>query len=234
MARPRGSPPGPQPATAGLGALAAYADAHTTRPSPLLEELARETLAATDRPIMLSGPTVGRLLAILAGALRPRLAVDVGTFTGYSALCLAEGMPPGGRVVTLERDPGPAAIAARYFRRSPYRAKIELRVGDAVAALRRMRGAIGLAFLDAEKAEYWDCYDAIVERLAPTGVLVVDNTLMFGTVIVGDAAAAALPPPIQRQRAAIVDFNRRVAEDPRTEQCMLTVRDGVTLVRRRA
>ena len=180
---------------------------------------------------MLSGNTVGRLLTILTAALRPRLAVDVGTFTGYSALCIAEGLPRGGRVITCEVDPAIAAIAREHFATSPHRRKIDLRVGPAIETLRRVRGRIGLAFIDADKRGYWDYYDAIVRRLAPDGLIVVDNTLMFGTVALSDREARALRPELQQSRAAIREFNRRVLADPRTEQCVLTVRDGVTLIR---
>src|SRR5204863_2407609 len=132
------------------------------------------------RPIMLSGTVVGRLLAILSATVRPKLAVDVGTFTGYSALCLAEGLAADGRVITCEADPATAAIAARAFARSPHAARIELRVGPALATLRALPAAIDLAFIDADKGQYWDYYDAIVERLAPRGLVAVDNTLLFG------------------------------------------------------
>jgi caffeoyl-CoA O-methyltransferase len=219
-------------ADAPLGALAAYAEAHTAPTPALLDRLAAETLAGAERPIMLSGRTVGRLLTILAGVLRPKLAVDVGTFTGYSALSIAEGLPRGARVVTCEADAATAGVAGRYFAASPHRAKIDLRVGPALATLRRLRGTIGLAFIDADKESYIDYYEAIVPRLAPEGLVVVDNTLMFATVVLDDAAAAALPPVIQRHRAAIRAFNAHVLADPRTEQTVLTVRDGVTIIRK--
>ena len=221
------------PAPAIDGPLAAYADAHTSDPPALLAAIARETEAIADRPIMLSGKTVGRLLAMLSATIRPKLAVDVGTFTGYSALCLAEGLAPGGRVITCEVDPAAAAIAARNFARSPHRKRIELRVGRARDTLRALPARIELAFVDADKGQYWDDYDAIVERLAPRGLVVVDNTLLFGLVLASERDARTLPAPIQKMRRAIRAFNRRVHRDPRTEQCLLTVRDGITLVRRR-
>lgn len=221
-------------ATEGLGALAAYAEAHTAAPSAGLAALARDTLATAERPIMLSGTTVGRFLAILSATIRPALAVDVGTFTGYSALCLAEGLAPGGRVITCEVDPDAAARARRAFARSPYRDRIELRLGPAIATLRAITAPIDLAFIDADKAGYWDYYDAIIDRLAPTGLIVVDNTLMLGLVTVPDRAARALPPMLATQRAAIRAFNDRLQADPRSEHCLLTVRDGITVIRRRA
>jgi caffeoyl-CoA O-methyltransferase len=213
--------------------LVAYADAHTSRPPRWLDAVDRRTRTLGHAAIMLSGNTVGRLLTMLTAAVRPRLAVDVGTFTGYSALCIAEGLPPGGRVVTCEVDPAVAAIARGHFARSPHRAKIDLRVGPAIETLRRVRGRIDLAFIDADKGGYWAYYDAIVGRLAPDGVIVVDNTLLFGTVALSDRDARALRPELQKHRAAIRAFNRRVLADPRTEQCVLTVRDGVTLIQLR-
>jgi caffeoyl-CoA O-methyltransferase len=212
--------------------VVAYAEAHTSPPDALLAELERETLAVTDLPIMLSGRTVGRVLATLVSTLRPALVVDIGTFTGYSALCLAEELPPRGRVITCEIDPAMAAIAARYFARSPHGAKIDLRVGPAAETLRTIRKPIDLAFIDADKGQYWAYYEAILERLAPNGLIVVDNTLMFDTVVMSEAEAKRLPPMVRKNRAAIRAFNRRLHADPRTEQCLLTVRDGLTLIRR--
>jgi caffeoyl-CoA O-methyltransferase len=176
---------------------------------------------------------VGRLLTMLASVLRPRLAVDVGTFTGYSALSIAEGLEPGAKVISCERDAARAAIAARYFARSTYGDRIELRIGPALDTLHALDEPIGLAFIDGDKSEYWDYYEVILARLEPRGIIVVDNTLMLGGAVLGEGAVSTLQPMFRSAVKAIVEFNRRVQDDSRTENCLLTAGDGVTLITRR-
>jgi O-methyltransferase len=214
-------------------AVSAYADAHSSPPSGLLLDLERET-TVTEGRLMHSGRSVGRLLKLLVAALRPTLAVDVGTFTGNSALCIAEGLPAHGKVITLEVSEERAAFARRYFDLSPYRDRIDLRVGRALDTLRTIDTPIGFAFIDADKGEYWDYYDAIIERLSPTGLIAVDNTLFLGLPFLEESEVASLPPPLRALRGSTIEFNRRVHDDPRAETCMLTVRDGITLIRRRS
>ncbi len=210
-----------------------YAEQSTTEPSPLLAEVERHTRAAEPDALMLSGRVVGRLLTMLAAVLRPKLAVDIGTFTGYSAISIAEGLPAGSRVVTCEADPARAEVARGFFEKGPHGDKIDLHVGPALATLGDSREPIGLAFIDGEKTEYWAYYEAVLGRLTPEGLIVVDNTLFFGSVLVGDAAAKELPLAVRRNRAAILKFNQRLRDDARSETCLLTVRDGLTLIRRR-
>jgi caffeoyl-CoA O-methyltransferase len=217
-----------------LDGIEQYAEACTSPTPALLEELERETLAsAGQRAIMLSGRVVGRFLKLLATVLRPKLAVDVGTFTGYSALSIAEGLPAEGKVVTCEVDATQAAFAQRYFDRSPHRERIDLRVGPALASIQAITEPIGLAFVDAEKTEYWDYVDTIVPKLTSNGVIVVDNTLFFGTVLSTDDEAKTAPEFVQRNRVALLEFNRRVRADSRIECALLSVRDGLTVIARR-
>lgn len=230
-----GSPP-TQPLSTKLYAagLEAYAEAGTSVPPQHIVELERATMAAGRAKIMLSDRCVGRLLAILSSTIRPRLAIDVGTFTGNSALSMAEGLAPEGRVVTCEIDAKQAEVARAHFARSPYEAKIELVVGDATATIRAQREPIDLAFIDGDKAEYWTYYEAVLERLSPRGLIVVDNTLALGTVLMDEGAAEYLSPLLAGFRRALLDFNQRVQADPRSECTFLAVSDGVTLIRKRA
>jgi caffeoyl-CoA O-methyltransferase len=211
--------------------LEEYAERHTSKGPELVQRLERET-AQLPSKVMLSDRCVERFLKILAATLRPALAVDVGTFTGHSALAIAEGLPDGSKVITCEIDAKQAEVARGYFKESPHHAKIDLRVAPALATLRAIDQPIGLAFIDGEKSEYWAYYDVIIEKLAPTGLIIVDNTLMFGGVLIPDAEASALHPLFQRLRRAIVDFNQRVQDDPRSENALLTVSDGLTVIRR--
>jgi len=214
--------------------LEAYAEAHSSAPPEWIQDICRHTAGTGRAAIMLSDLVVGRLLKIMTTILAPRLAVDVGTFTGVSALCIAEGLPPGGKVITCEVDPRQAEVAAKNIARSPHADRIDLRVGPALATLRAIEEPIGLAFIDADKEGYWTYCDAILDRLAPSGLIVVDNTLYAGTVLMSDdESTAELSPLMRRVREQTATFNRRLREDPRIESCLLTVSDGVTLISRR-
>ena len=221
----------PQLYTAGLQE---YGDDCSSPPSDLLRQLEQEAGRAGIKGMMLVERAVGRLLKLLAATLQPALAMDIGTYTGYSALCIAEGLPQGARVVTVDNDADHARAAAAHFAASPYRDRIDLRVGPACEIIRSVDRPIGLAFIDAEKSEYWEYYDLLVDRLAPNGLLLVDNTLLLGSVLLPPADVRRLSPRMRIACEAITSFNRRVAADPRTEQCLLTIGDGVTMIRRRS
>jgi caffeoyl-CoA O-methyltransferase len=163
------------------------------------------------------------LLESLAWVTRARLAVDVGTFTGNSALSMAAGLVDGGRVVTCDVNPETLAIARRYFERSPYADRIEVREGPALDTIASLDGPIDLAFIDADKTNYRNYYEAILPKLADRGLIAVDNTLWSGRVL-DDSDTSA-------DTVAIREFNDFVAGDPRVVAVQLTVRDGVTLIR---
>lgn len=205
--------------------IEAYAEAHTTAEPPLLARVAEETRAMGPLASMLTGRVEGRLLKMLVGMLQPRLVLEIGCFTGYSALSMAEGLPEGGRVITCEIDPGHAQIAQQNFEASPLRDRIELRLGPALETIRQLDGPFGFVFIDADKTGYAGYYDAVIPKLAPGGVIAVDNVLQEGRVL-GEGRQ-------DENTRAIASFNRKVADDPRVECVMLTVRDGLTLVRRR-
>lgn len=203
-----------------------YAASVSTADPDLLAELEAETRATfADRVSMLTGHPVGRFLAMLSATIRPRLVVEVGTFTGYSALSMAEGLAPDGRIITLDISERHTAVARRFFDRSPYADRIEIRLGPAVESLAAIAGPIDLAFIDADKANYFAYYEAILEKLAPNGLIVVDNVLWYGRIF--DETDQT------EDTNAIRAFNAKVAADPRVEAVLLTVRDGMTLIRRR-
>ncbi|MDQ1374112.1 MAG: hypothetical protein QOJ09_1450 [Actinomycetota bacterium] len=199
-----------------------YVQAHSTSTPDYLRDLAEET-AKLPGAGMLSGPVEGRLLESLAWVTRARLAVDVGTFTGNSALSMAAGLVDGGRVVTCDVNPETLAIARRYFERSPYANRIEVREGPALDTIASLDGPIDLAFIDADKTNYRNYYEAILPKLADRGLIAVDNTLWSGRVL-DDSDTSA-------DTVAIREFNDFVAGDPRVVAVQLTVRDGVTLIR---
>ena len=200
----------------------AYAAAQSTPLEPLLEELDAATHASLGAPQMLSGPVVGRLLRTLAFSTRPRLIVEIGTYSGYSALAMAPALAEGGRLITCEVSDEHADFAQGFFDRSEHGARIELRRGPALASLDAIEGPIDFVFIDADKEGYVDYYEAVVPKLAPTGLIAADNTLRGGRVITDPESESARV--MQR-------FNSHVQDDPRTENVLLTVRDGVTVAR---
>lgn len=203
-----------------------FARASTTPEPRLLRAIAEETQQLGARAGMLTGRLEGRLLKLLVAILRPRRVLEIGCFTGYSALSMAEALPPGGRLVTCEISEEHAAIAQRNFDRSPIGDRIELRRGPALDTIAALDGPFGFVFVDADKAAYPAYYDAVLPKLAEDGVIAFDNMLWGGRVLDADDDTD--------DTAAIRALNARLAADARVECVLLTVRDGLTLVRRAA
>ncbi|MDX6477379.1 MAG: caffeoyl-CoA O-methyltransferase [Gaiellaceae bacterium] len=195
-----------------------YVERLTSPHEPLLAELSEETARELGSTSMLTGPVAGRLLEFLVWVAQPRHVLEIGTFSGHSALAMAGALPEGGRIHACEIDPERAAFAQRYFDRSPHGSKITLHVGPALETIERLDGEFDLVFIDAEKEGYVGYYEAVLPRLAERGLIVADNTLSSGRVVDGS-------PPIAA-------FNEHVAADPRSVQVLLSVRDGMTLIRR--
>ena len=204
-------------------AVESYSVSHSTAMDPLYARLREATVADTDLPQMQVGPLEGRLLTLLTQLTQARLAVEVGTFTGYSALCIAAGLVEGGRLITCDRNAETTAIARRFWSEAPQGARIELRLGDAVQTVAGIDGPIDLVFIDADKSNYVTYWEALVPKVRSGGLIIVDNVLWSGTV---------LDPQTDSARA-IAAFNRHVLADPRVEHVMLTVRDGITVARKR-
>ena len=204
--------------------ILSYVERYSTASPVELEELADETARTLDSPQMLSGPVVGRLLEFLVFALGARSVLEIGTYSGYSALSMAEGLPPDGHIVTLEIDEAHAELARRAIAESPHAEKIEIVLGPALASLERLPGPFDFVFIDANKEGYLDYYEAVLPKLAPRGLIAADNTLRSGLVL--DESDKS--PGTEAIRA----FNERVRNDPRVRCLILSVRDGVTLIRR--
>ena len=203
-----------------------YVDAHTTAEPEHRAAVAAETRERTRSPGMMSGHVEGRLLETLVFATGAMRVLEFGTFTGYSALSMAAALPTGGKVVTLEVSPEHAEIARRHIAASPYAERIDLRDGPALESLKDLDGPFDLIFIDADKPSYHLYYEAALERLAERGVIVVDNTLWSGRVV------DERDPDPDNTTLAIRRFNDMVARDGRVVSVILTIRDGVTLVRR--
>jgi caffeoyl-CoA O-methyltransferase len=201
-----------------------YAEAHTSPPPPLLVELAEETRATLRLPQMLTGTIEGRLLELLVYASGARRVLEIGTYSGYSSISMAAALPPGGRIDTCEIDERHAEVARRYLARAGYGDRITVHRGPALETIERLEGEFDLVFIDADKQNYRNYYEVALPRLTERGLIAVDNTLWGGSVL--DESDRS------ESTRAIVDFNEHVRSDPRVVSVMLTVRDGVTLIRR--
>jgi caffeoyl-CoA O-methyltransferase len=195
-----------------------YVKRMTSPHDALLAELAQETRTALGSEQMLTGPVAGRFLEMLVWFGRPQRVLEIGTFSGHSALSMAAALPEGGRIDTCEIDPDRAAVAQRYFDRSPHGSRITLHLGPALETIAQLEGDFDFVFIDANKEGYVDYYEAVLPRLSERGLIVADNTLWSGSVLDGDGP--------------VVRFNEHVASDPRSVQVLLSVRDGMTLIRR--
>ena len=208
-------------------ALAAYIEAHCTAPDEVQRDLIEATAALGDASIMQISPAQGALMTVLTTLLQPRFAVEVGTFTGYSALAVAKGLPPDGRLLCCDISEEWTAVAREHWTRAGVADRIDLRIGPALDTLRSLPAepAVDLAFIDADKGSYIAYYEELVSRLSARGVILVDNTLWDGHV----ANPAQTDPTTERLRA----FNARVAADERVLVALLPVGDGLSVISRR-
>ena len=204
-------------------AVEQFARDHTEPESELHVRLREETYRVMDRPQMQVDAIEGRFLKMLVRLTGARTILEIGTFTGYSALMMAEGLPDDGRLITCEVDPKAEAIARRYFSESPHGHKITIRMGPALETIRTLSGPLDLVFIDADKANYSLYYEASLLLLKPGGLIVADNVLWSGKVL----------DPKEADDHAIVAFDRMVQSDPRVENVCLTVRDGMMLAWKR-
>ena len=208
-------------------ALDAYLDAHATPLEPLLQENYEETYASLSSPQMIAGPVVGRLLRFLVAMTAPRLVLEIGTFTGYSALCIARGLPADGHLLCCDVSEEWTSVGRRAWADAGVADKIELVIAPAADTLRALPNEeyLDLAFIDADKPSYPVYYEELLRRLRPSGLIMVDNTLWGGAIIdesVDDESTLAL-------RA----FNDMVAADARVDATILTLGDGLTMLRKR-
>lgn len=201
-----------------------YALDHTTPMSALLEEVEHFTLTKAAYPSMLTGRVEGRFLQTVVQLSGARRIVDIGTFTGYSALAMAEVMPDDGELLTIEKNEDHARIAQAFFDRSPGRSKIMLRTGEALEILKTLPDAkTDLVFIDADKRNYIAYYRESMRILRTGGLILADNALWYGRIF----------DPKDNDSRAVADFNELVKKDTRSEKLFLTIRDGIYLVRKR-
>lgn len=204
--------------------LQQYAEAHTSPESPLLKKIARDTHAGVLKPRMLSGHLQGRFLSMVSKMIRPKNILEIGTYTGYSALCLAEGLQEGGKLTTLDINEELEERVRGYFRESGLGPKIELIIGDALKIIPRLEARFELVFIDADKRNYANYLDLVIDKVPAGGYILADNVLWSGKVV---------EPGPDKDTQAILDFNNRVKGDGRLECILLPLRDGIMLMRKR-
>jgi caffeoyl-CoA O-methyltransferase len=205
-------------------AIEEYASKNTRDVDQVFRDLKEETYAKMSNPGMQVGEVEGTFLRFLVAMTRAKRVLEFGTFTGYSAMMMASALPDDGVLYTLDRDPEAVDIARKYFRRVPYGKKIRVVMGDARETVRDIHGPFDMAFIDADKEAYDLYYEAALEMLRPGGIIALDNMLWYGKV---------LDPPVDDKDAlAIVAMNEKINGDKRVENVLLTVRDGIMLVRK--
>ena len=204
--------------------LERYAEQHSQQEPPLLAALVRETHLRVLQPRMLSGHLQGRLLSVLSKLLAPSYIVEIGTFTGYATLCLAEGLAPLGRLHTIEANEEYEDIQNKYFGQSPYREQIVQHFAPALEVLPTLPDAIDLVFIDADKKNYLNYLEAVLPKMRTGGLILSDNVLWSGKVV----------EPVKdndKHTQVLMAYNERLATDPRLETVLLPIRDGLTLSR---
>ncbi len=200
----------------------AYAAVYSLPETSVRRELREETERTMEFARMIVGPLEGAFLHMMARLVQAERILEIGMFTGYSALCFAEALPEKGRVVTCEVDEASAAVARRFFAQSPHGRKIEIRMGPALETMASLTGPFDVIFIDADKGNYVNYYRRAIELLSPRGVILIDNVLWSGDVLLN-------PPPDDRT-AAIQELNRVVAADTRVTAVLATIRDGVWII----
>ncbi|NBY30111.1 MAG: O-methyltransferase [Sphingobacteriia bacterium] len=200
-----------------------YINQHSSAPSALLHELERDTHLRCLMPQMCSGHQQGRLLALLSKMLRPKRILEIGTFTGYSALCLAEGLTDGGHLHSIDNNAEIMDMAQSYVDRSPYREQITLHEGPGLDWIQRLDQPWDLVFIDADKENYPRYLEALLPKLQVGAILLADNVLWSGKI--------ADPAADDDETKALRSYNRMVMENPRLEAMILSVRDGISLAR---
>ena len=201
-----------------------YCEAHTSDLESVLQALERETYIKTTQPHMLSGKLQGQWLRFMSLMLRPKAVLEIGTFTGYSAICLAAGMAKGSVLHTIDIDDEKATIIHKYIQLADLEDIIQLHIGKAADIIPTLSETFDLVFIDADKEQYALYYDMVIDQMAVGGFLIADNILWKGKV---------LTPPFDKKTGIIDAFNKKIQDDPRVENVLLPIRDGLMVIRKK-
>ncbi len=203
-----------------------YAINHTSIEMPVLAKLSRATHLRTHVPQMLSGHLQGAFLQMISKMIGPKRILEIGTFTGYSAICLAQGLQPKGKLITLDCNPEMEDFALPYFEEAGLKDKIEMIVGDATGIIETLEGPFDLVFIDADKENYLEYFKLVFPKVVSGGYILADNTLWYGTVLKPNAEN-------DRETAGIVRFNNFIQQFEGVENILLPLRDGITIARKK-
>ena len=208
-------------------ALQEYCENHSSNEPEVLRKLNRETHAQVLQPRMLSGHLQGRFLSMISKLVQPENVLEIGTYTGYSAICLAEGLKEGGKLITIDVNPELEDRVYKYIEEAGYKDRIQMIIGDAYQIIRTLPQQFDLVFIDADKASYSKYFDLVIDKLNAGGVILADNVLWSGKVIDDKA--------LERDKdTQLIDaFNKKVRSDPRVETVLLPLRDGITMIRKK-
>ena len=200
-----------------------YIEKHTSPESDLLRKIERDTKANVLMPRMLSGHIQGRLLSMISKMIRPGLILEIGTYTGYSAICLAEGLRPGGKLITIDINEELESKVRGYFDEAHLTESIDYRIGNAVEVIPALSGPFDLVFIDADKKNNSTYFDFVIDKVPVGGFILADNVLWSGKVVDSDP---------DKDTKSIISFNDKVQSDPRVENVLLPLRDGITIMQK--
>lgn len=206
--------------------LLTYCEAHTTAEDPILQKITRETHAKVLMPRMLSGHLQGKMLELITKMIQPEMILEIGTYTGYSGICLARGLKKGGKLITLDINEELETMVRGFFEASGLADQIDYRLGNALSILPTLSGPFDLVFIDADKFNNATYFDLIIDKVRPGGIILSDNVLWSGKVITSEIQK------IDKDTQAILDFNAKIQSDSRVENVLLPIRDGILLARK--
>lgn len=201
-----------------------YSAQHTTPAGELLEKIDRETNLNVLRPRMLSGHVQGRILSMFSHMIKPKRVLEIGTYTGYSALCMAEGLHQEGRLITIDINEELEPIVQKYFDQSGFANQLQYLIGNAMDIIPGLDETFDLVFIDADKTNYSNYYDMVIDKMAQGGFIIADNILWSGKV-------TSTPKANDKDTIALIEFNQKVHDDPRVENVLMPVRDGLMILR---
>ncbi len=202
-----------------------YVDDHSSAEPGLLNKINRETHLEVLHPRMLSGHLQGRVLSMLASMIQPRSILEIGTYTGYSALCMAEGLQPGGKLFTIDINAELEERVRNYFAQSEVNDQIDYRIGDALVVIPELNEMFDLVFIDADKINYLKYYDLVFDKIRKGGFIIADNVLWSGKVLEADSG-------LDEDALALKAFNDKVQKDDRVENALFPIRDGLMVIKK--
>ncbi len=207
-------------------ALLAYCESITSPEDALLKKITRETQAKVLMPRMISGHLQGKMLELFTKMLQPKTILEIGTYTGYSGICLARGLKPDGKLITLDINDELETMVRGFFEESGLAHQIDYRLGNARDIIPTLPGTFDLVFIDADKYYYAEYFDLVIDKVPSGGIILADNVLWSGKILVEEGQK------IDKDTKALIDFNNKVHDDPRVENILLPIRDGVLMARK--